>query len=368
MDMLALTRPHISDRDAVQDLSDAVKEHARAIERDIVRLKRNAGDSALVAELFRAVHNIKGDAALARFTTAVLVVHPLESLLTQLRAREIMFSEMLAEVILLSIDRIELAIESALADRPLAPLELPTLVQGLERLATLGHGGLEGAAADLIAAVTGFRPASLRQFNQPDLSAGPVESRPGRPAADLEFFQLLARQLDRRASFLAGRSTRVTHLALATNAAAGNPIDRDQLQAAALIHDIGMMFLPDKVWLKLGKLSNEETQVLQQHPFYAAGLLERMPGWAEAARMVREHHEMPGGGGYPRQLGSDAICPGAKLLAIVDAFEAVMQKHSHRGRSRSGLRAAAEINANPAQFAPEWIEPFNHVIRQILER
>ena len=67
------------------------------------------------------------------------------------------------------------------------------------------------------------------------------------------------------------------------------------------------------------------------------------------------------------QLRGDAICPGAKILAIIDAFEAVMLKHSDRGKTRSVLRAIAEINACDKQFAPEWIAPFNSVIRKTIE-
>ena len=83
--------------------------------------------------------------------------------------------------------------------------------------------------------------------------------------------------------------------------------------------------------------------------------------------MVAQHHEMPNGEGYPNALASKDICNGAKILAIVDAFEAVMLKHINRGRNRSVLRAIAEINACDNQFSPEWIEPFNKVIRRTLE-
>lgn len=83
--------------------------------------------------------------------------------------------------------------------------------------------------------------------------------------------------------------------------------------------------------------------------------------------MVLQHQEMHDGGGYPSRLKGDEICDGAKILAIVDAFESVMLKHSHRGRNRSVLRAIAEINACDNQFAPEWIAPFNTVIRRTIE-
>ena len=83
--------------------------------------------------------------------------------------------------------------------------------------------------------------------------------------------------------------------------------------------------------------------------------------------MIAQHHEMPDGQGYPNRLRADEICDGAKILAIVDAFESIMLKHSERGKTRSIMRAIAEINACNNQFAPEWIEAFNRVIRQTVD-
>ena len=140
-----------------------------------------------------------------------------------------------------------------------------------------------------------------------------------------------------------------------------------QLEAAVYMHDIGMMFLPESVWLKQERMSPDEKLILRAHPGYAAGFLSRMEGWSGAAEMVAQHHEMPDGEGYPLGIEAKQICAGAKILAIVDAFEAVMLKHVNRGRNRSLLRAIAEINACDNQFAPEWIGPFNQVIRRSLE-
>jgi len=114
-------------------------------------------------------------------------------------------------------------------------------------------------------------------------------------------------------------------------------------------------------------MSEEEKLILHTHPDYAAGIVSRIDTWSAAAEMVAQHHEMPDGQGYPKGLTATQICDGAKILAIVDAFEAVMLKHINRGRNRSVLRAIAEINACDNQFAPEWIEPFNRVIRRSVE-
>lgn len=365
MDTNALTRPTIADRDALQDFADAMKDYAQAAEQGVGRLRRSPADHEAVSGLFRTIHNIKGDAMLCRFDTGLAVAHPIESLLARLRADEIVFSEMMAEVILLAIDRLELATTAAQAGKSLEHLQLQPLVGGLEGLAKLNGVALEQQCANIIEATTGFRPAAA----QASLTISAPGTAPAQDASnDLAFFRSLALQLDARSPMLKGRSTRVSRLALAANELAGQPIAVEQLEAAALMHDIGMMLVPDALWLKLGELSHLERAQLREHPGYGAGLLERMNGWQEAARIVRQHHEMPDGKGYPAGLQATEICPGAKLLAIVDAFESVILKQAHRGRSRSFLRAAAEINANPNQFSPEWIEPFNRVIRSILER
>ena len=367
MDTLALTHPTIRDREALHDFADALKTHAQTAEREIGRLRKAPEDHEsheAISSLFRAVHNIKGDAMLCRFDTAAAMAHPIESLLARLRADEIHFSDMLAEVILLAMDRLELATEAVVAGQTLVHLNLVALVGGFERLATLKGPALEQACAEVIEDTTGFRPAAAQPTIGQFSGSAPKQDTDG----DLAFFRTLALQLDARSPLLKGRSLRVSRLALEANELAGRLISPKQLEAAALMHDIGMMLVPDALWLKVGQMSDEERASMREHPRYGAGLLERMNGWTDAARIVREHHEMPDGKGYPAALRSDQICPGAKLLAIIDAFESVILKQAHRGRSRSFLRAVAEINANPNQFAPEWIEPFNRVIRSVLER
>jgi HD-GYP domain-containing protein (c-di-GMP phosphodiesterase class II) len=124
--------------------------------------------------------------------------------------------------------------------------------------------------------------------------------------------------------------------------------------------------LPEQAWLKVGHLSAEDKLSLRNHPHSGAGLLQRMPGWESAAEMIAQHHEMPTGTGYPAGLKDADICPGAKIIAIVDAFEAVMLKHSHRGKNRSVLRAIAEVNACDNQFSLEWTQLFNQIIRRTI--
>lgn len=363
-DIADLLQPRVRDPECFREFVAALSDLGPQVERTIARLRKSPRDRLVIADLFRALHTIKGDAAVCRLNLGVAITHPIETLLDRMRSGEIAFTELLAELFLLAMDRLDLAIEALSGGRPVAHLKLVELVGGLEGMAGAPAGELDGLAADLVEAVTGFRPKQAAAHLRPRTHATPsgAESQ-----ADLRFFKALAAQFEARSPLFRGRSGRILRLALDTNAAAGKPADPLQIEAAIYLHDVGMMFLPESVWLKVDKLSDEDRLALRRHPAWAAGLVERMPGWEAAAEMIAQHHEMPDGGGYPNGVGDAGICPGAKIIAIVDAFEAITLKHSHRGQGRSLLRAIAEINACDRQFAPEWIAHFNGVVRKLIE-
>lgn len=364
--LLALTHPRIEDRQALEEYLDDLTDLAPKVAQDVARLKESPADGEVIANLFRTVHNLKGDANLCKVEMGVAISHPVETLLGRLRAGEIRFTELLGEIVLLAIDRLELAVESLAGGKPTAHLQLVNLVVGLERLSAVAPDQMDEAIARVIESVTGFRPSLTTARSMPQKTA--IARTRENIAADLRFFRTLALQLEAHSPHFRGRTARILRLALDTNQEAGKPIDPVQLEAAVYMHDIGMMFLPEGMWLnKLGKLNEADRKALHEHPGYGAGLLERMEGWKAAAEMVAQHQEMADGAGYPLGLKADQICPGAKILAIIDAFEAVILKHSHRGQGRSMLRAIAEVNACDNQFAAEWIGPFNAVIRRLIE-
>ncbi|MBI2309037.1 MAG: HD domain-containing protein [Rhodocyclales bacterium] len=365
MDISSVISPSVEDVEALQTFFDALVDHVLTIEREVSRLKDVPGDREAIASLFRAMHNIKGDAGMCKVDLAVAIAHPIEGLLSRLRAGEVVFSDLTAEAILLATDRLELATDSLLSHHPLDNLRLPQLVQGLEKMSRAMPEGIDAAASALIESVTGFKAAATVHLPQGKSLA--TSRKNLQVADDLRFFRAIALQSEARSPMFKGRTNRILRLALETNQTGGKKVDPVQLEAAVYLHDLGMMLLPEPLWLHVGRMSDEEKMILHSHPGYAAGLVQRMEGWEEAARMISQHHEMPDGGGYPAGLKNGEICDGAKILAIVDAFEAVILKHIHRGKNRSVLRAIAEINACDKQFAPEWIEPFNRVIRRTIE-
>ncbi len=361
----ALIEPRGPDRYMLEEFLADVTERAPQIERDVHKLIGNPSDRNLMAELFRAIHNIKGNASLTRVQMGVAIAHPIENLLTRLRAGELVFSEMLGEAVLLAIDRLELTAEAMVRGRPLTPLRLTLLVDGLELLSEVPAAIADDRAAKFIEEVTGYRPVSRQVVARAPASA--IARAERAVAEDLRFFRSIGQQLEARSPLYKGRSARLLRLAQETNDMAGKAVDPAQLEAAVYMHDLGMMFLPDGMWLKSWQLNAEDRKLLHLHPGFAAGLLQRMEGWAGAAQMVAQHHEMPDGKGYPQGLAENAIGDGAKILAIVDAFEAVTLKHRNRGHRVSTLRAIAEVNACDNQFAAEWVAHFNSVIRKMME-
>ena len=362
-----VTAPTVTEKEALEEFIESLTDHAPNIERDIARLKTAPGDREVIGSLFRSIHNVKGDATLCKVDVAVAIVHPIETVLARFRNDEIAFSDMIAEAILLAIDRLELAADALFLGKSLDGLHLQVLVQELEKLALAAPAEMDECASDLIEAVTSFRPATEASFLLRGRASSIASKSKSQAADDLRFFRTLANQLEARSLLFKGRTMRLLRLAMETNQMMDKAVDPMQLEAAVYMHDVGMMFLPESIWLKLERMTSDEKEILHTHPDYAAGILSRMDNWREAAEMVAQHHEMPDGQGYPLGGKVNRICDGAKILAIVDAFEAVMLKHINRGRNRSVLRAIAEINACDTQFSPEWIAPFNQVIRRTVE-
>lgn len=357
-----LERFRIEDEEGFSDFQNALEDYAPRMAQLLMALRQRPGDAVLLGELMRLVHTIKGDAGLCRMGFLAPLLHGMEEVLTRVRSGELYFSYSIEQVLFLALDRLELLIQSLDQQSETALADFHLLCHELYKVSQTASGALDAAIAHLIEIVTGYTPVTLRQEADFATTAEIDKAR-----EDLRLFHTLALQFEQRSQLFQGRTERNLVLARACNAAAGNPIDPRQLEAAVYLHDIGMMFLPEELWLKSGRLSDAERGQLVCHPQWGADLLARMPGWEAAAEMVRQHHERLDGKGYPAGLSSTAICDGARLIAIVDTFEAVILKHGQRQQVRSLLRAMAELNACESQFDPDWIRHFNTVIYQRIE-
>ncbi|KJV33389.1 hypothetical protein VI06_01875 [Aquitalea magnusonii] len=351
------------DPEGFQDFRDVLSDYAPQIESLATQLGQNPQSATLIGDLFRLMHTIKGDAGLCRVMFVVPYAHALEGLLARLRSGELVYQEVMGDVLLLVLDRLELVMGQIASARQVDRVQMQTLLEALRSLETLPAPSVTASCARLVAAMVGAQGKS----EAPAATASGASKVLTRQQ-DMLLFRTLALQLEQRMPEFVGRTERNLRLALEVNRQAGNWVDAEQLEAAIYMHDVGMMFLPEALWLKTGSISDNERRLMVLHPAWVAGLLGRMPGWEEAALMVMQHHETPDGEGYPYGLVAGEICQGARILALVDAFEAVMLKHAHRGQRRSMLRAAAELNAADDQFERAWLDPFNQVLRRMLEQ
>ena len=131
-----------------------------------------------------------------------------------------------------------------------------------------------------------------------------------------------------------------------------NDDEIEALRAAALLHDIGKLAVPEQIINKPGRLTPEEFEKMKVHPIVGAEILERVAFPYPVAPIVRSHHERWDGTGYPEGLSGEGIPIGARILAAVDCLDALA---SHR-QYRPAL-PLSEAMAKVTEKSGTWFDP-----------
>jgi len=131
---------------------------------------------------------------------------------------------------------------------------------------------------------------------------------------------------------------------------------------AASVHDVGMGQLGETVVEGVGSLSREERADLERHPEIGANVLEPLDTVGVVRDIVLSHHEWWDGTGYPRGLQGADIPVGARILAVVDAYESMTVGRSHRPPVPPE-EARRELNRlKGRQFDPDVVDAFKRVL------
>lgn len=163
-------------------------------------------------------------------------------------------------------------------------------------------------------------------------------------AAYLQFVASIASALDARDHYTAGHSYRVSELSRQTAEVMGfSPEQTETIRVAALLHDIGKIGIRDAVLQKPGRLTEEERKQIELHPLIGRRILEQVTGFEAFLAVVELHHENWDGTGYPYGLRGEEIPLAARIVHVVDAYDAMTSDRPYRP-GMSGQEALEILN------------------------
>lgn len=165
--------------------------------------------------------------------------------------------------------------------------------------------------------------------------------------------------LEAKDPYTRGHSERVSGYAVATaTQLAFEERVIDDLEKAALLHDIGKLCLPSSLLAKPESLSQEEFDSLRMHPERGAAMVARIPLLRGLADMVRCHHERVDGTGYPGSLGGAEIPQAARILAVADAYDAMTTNRAYRPAMCHEEAAQELLDGSGTQFDSGVVQAF----------
>ena len=136
------------------------------------------------------------------------------------------------------------------------------------------------------------------------------------------------------------------------------------LQYAALLHDAGELMVPENLLRKRGKLTEKEYKLIKEHPLKGAKIIKSLKSLKQVAPIIMYHHENFDGTGYPKGLKGAEIPLGARIMAVVGSFEAMIGKRPYRV-SLPIKKAIEEIKKHSGrQFDPKAVRVFLNILRR----
>jgi hypothetical protein len=150
-------------------------------------------------------------------------------------------------------------------------------------------------------------------------------------ATEREAVMILARAAEAKDEATGEHVTRVGDLSAELGLRVGLSVAQiEDLRFAGMLHDVGKLHVPDRILRKPGKLTRAEWRVVQQHTIWGERILGSTDGFEMARAIARSHHENMDGSGYPDGLSGDAIPFVARIVRIVDVFDALRSDRPYK--------------------------------------
>jgi diguanylate cyclase (GGDEF)-like protein len=189
-----------------------------------------------------------------------------------------------------------------------------------------------------------------------------ADKRGSRSSTSRQATDALVQALAERLPDLEAHVVEVAELAVAVAQELGMDGEAlQQVRQAAELHDVGKVAIPDTIIHKAGPLGEEEWTFMRRHTIIGERILAAAPALAPVAALVRSSHERWDATGYPDRLGGHDIPLGARIVAVCDAFEAIVADRAYR-RGRPAAEAMTELRrCAGSQFDPLVVEAFASV-------
>lgn len=167
----------------------------------------------------------------------------------------------------------------------------------------------------------------------------------------------LLNTLEARSPHFKGHSQAVADCAEGIARELGLPADEvDAVRTAGLLHDIGMIAVPDHVWDKPGDLTPEELEAIRAHCRRGAEIIEPLLHLRSSARYILEHHERLDGSGYPEGLRGDEISVGGQIVGLAETWTAMTEDRSFRDRMSEADALSTLVGAADLWYSSRLIE------------
>jgi diguanylate cyclase (GGDEF)-like protein len=141
--------------------------------------------------------------------------------------------------------------------------------------------------------------------------------------------------------------------------------DSDPLVKAAALHDIGKAAIPDAIINKPGPLNDEEWEFMHRHTVVGERIMRGAPSLTEASKLVRSSHERWDGGGYPDRLAGEEIPLGSRVIAVCDAYDAMVSTRPYRSAMSDEVALDELRRCGGTQFDPRVVEAFVTALRRL---
>lgn len=158
-------------------------------------------------------------------------------------------------------------------------------------------------------------------------------------------------------------SLQVANYAVSIAAKLGLPYNEiEQIRHAALLHDLGLLTIPNSVLQKVPYLNRQELARYKQHPMNAANMIENYPCCQQILPYIRYHHERWNGTGYPKHLQAANIPLGARIIAVADYYDTIVNPSTEFWAKTKNDAKQELFSASGVLFDPDVIKAFIAVL------